>query len=218
MMFGALKYSLLCLLYFSPVKSYDYNSDEYRACADALWYGCSWSDYPHLTQLWQTLRRNEFDFEATVKYVAQVNVRDVCRDLVSVKKCRQDKIASATQECRDQYNNSVQYTANELEMTNYICVEQLNRLVANQKCFADYDLITDISCCGYKIFFSSECSLQKILTCAQQKIRSSRKCRSDALQLFTSVAHKFKSTYLEDRDSCRPEHTREPLEFYKQLF
>jgi hypothetical protein len=219
-MFGALKYSLLFLLYFTPVRSrdsYDYNSDD---CSNALWGGCPLSAYPHLTQLSAATMQNREDLEATVKYVAQVNVRDVCRDLVNSVKCRQDKIASATQQCRDQHSYVAERNARDLEITNYVCVEQLTNLVTHQKCFADYDLITDIGCCGYKIFFSSDCSEQKMLTCAQQKIRSSRKCRSSAVQFFTDVALKMKTTFVGNRDVCpsRPGRTRQPLEFYKQFF
>jgi hypothetical protein len=169
----------------------------WRPCHEAMWSGCLWSDYQQLAQLAQAVGPYG-NLENGVRYVAQANMNDLCRDLVSWKQCRYDALTAGGERCQAFNSYFTAQTARELNFVNYMCIEHLDALVANQECFADYDLLSDIAYCGLKVFHSSACSEERMMTCAQQKITSSPSCGPDAVQFFTNVVSELKTIFLDD--------------------
>jgi hypothetical protein len=202
-MFGALKYGVIFLLYWTPVTP-DQSaggdgsaSFDYESCYQAYYYGCRSSEYQELGQFENYARRAN-NVEDVVEYVAQIDLRAVCSELVDLQQCRQERIDAAPAHCEDRFRRERERIANYTEFLNYVCVEHLDELEANQQCFADYDLLVEVYCCVTKTLYSNNCSVERMSTCAQHKIRASSSCTSDSVEFYLGVVEKAKATLLRD--------------------
>jgi len=142
-----------------------------------------------------------YDVEAAVELVAQVSIPTLCRDFTSDMQCQLNAWSSFPSSCGSFVQRNKDWVSQELNFTNYLCVQQLSNLQAAQKCLT-YDLVADVVFCGLKEHFATNCTEQDIYTCAQQKI--SNACGAVVAQAVTDTRTVFADTFLNGSLSNEP--------------
>jgi hypothetical protein len=136
--------------------------------------------------------RRSPDIEAAVNVYANISLPTVCNEFQNTSKCVSGVFASAPPECQQRLAPLQQRFNQSATLINYLCGPQLSNLQAAQKCF-NYDLVGNVTCCGIKEHFSSNCSAQHALSCAQNTI--SKACGPAVAQSFSDILTQFANIY-----------------------
>jgi len=166
--------------------------DETDSCHE-LWDTCYPRSYPTIKLL---LKFNTA--EERIKYLAKVSVPNACRDWLNWNRCEKSKYESGPDRCKEYYyvQRYGYWVSNMTEFLNYICVEQIDRLIANQHCLVDYELATSVLCCNVHQYYSSDCDEQEIVSCAQEQVSVTPGCGPDAQRLVRDIGAKLASLAL----------------------
>jgi len=161
--------------------------EEENSCY-SIWDTCYPRSYPTIKQL---LKFNTV--QERIKFLSKVSVPNACRDWINWNRCEKSKFDAAPDKCLEYsyVRNYGHWVSNMTAFLDYVCVQQIDRVVSNQHCLLDYELASNFLCCNVHEWYSTSCSAQSIISCAQELVSVTPGCSADAEKLVRDIGNQL---------------------------
>jgi len=188
-------------------------SVDYDDSCYSIWDSCYPRSYPTIKQL---LKFNTV--EERIKFLSKVSVPNACRDWINWNRCEKAKYDAAEDHCKEWswVKHYGYWITNMTNFLDYLCVQQIDRLVSNQHCLADFELASNFLCCNVHEYYSTSCSEDSVIECAQELVSVTPGCSADAAKFVRDIGNQLSSLPL--YRLCPYSHGRYENKAIKKLF